>query len=88
MTGAACIFIAIAVAYVAILYADLRKTVDRLEAESWKRKYDEKLDEMNFLEIKIADAEQKYHNLLRDLANAEAFADAKPIKPFTGRKKR
>lgn len=86
----ACAFLAVAVAWIAVLYADLRKTVDRLEAESWKRKHAELLGEMKFLETKAADAEQKYHNLLRDLARAEAFADAniKPIKPFTGRKKR
>lgn len=80
MTGAACIFIAIAVAYVAILYADLRKTVDRLDAESWKRKYDERLLEMKFLQAESLAAKRQYHQLLSDLA--------KPIKPFTGRKKR
>jgi hypothetical protein len=80
MTGAACIFLAIAVAWIAVLYADLRKTVDRLDAESWKRRYEECLSQLKFAQAERLFAKRQFHQLLSDLA--------KPIKPFTGRKKR
>ena len=94
MTGAACIFIAIAVAWIAVLYADLRKTVDRLDAESWRRKHHELQGELMLAKAQKLTAERQYQQLLTSLANAKPIKpfdhipDTRKMKPFTGRKKR
>lgn len=74
--------LSVSIAVIAALLAGMRETLDRLNAESWKRRCDELKGELMIAKAKGQAASRQYHELLRDLATA------KPIKPFTGRKKR